>query len=318
MNILQIFTASGLTQALHAHHKRLHEKYGFAPLSGKKSIHKFAESFGFDNAEPFLAKLTAMSERMLNTSVNLSISGISSIVHVSVEEDDGEHQFRVMVENGRAFIIHNVDPALLAPALVSYLGHNVAIITIGMFVVRITLKEEGVCARLVQAKSMEEINGNDPAVDDEARFHLLEESYHYFDGNVDFGWTPEDEEELMDSFREAMNGQLAANQEHVIPALVVSDDEQVHIEFDAVRYFESELESGNIEYVFEALDSCNFDAGCPTDTIAEFFAKGVTKRLFDYLYSIDESVEVGYRCTINREASLKWFHQKDMVRVSLH
>lgn len=101
MNMIQLFTATGITQALHAHHKRLHEKYGFAPLSGRKSIHKFAENFGFDNAEPFLAQMTAMSERMLNASVNLSASKMNVLVHAGIEMDDGLHQFRITCASDR-------------------------------------------------------------------------------------------------------------------------------------------------------------------------------------------------------------------------
>lgn len=55
--------------------------------------------------------------------------------------------------------------------------------------------------------------------------------------------------------------------------------------------------------IYDGEEKISFDA------VAVFFGEGETKRIFDYLCSIDS---VGYRCTIDREAALKWLHQKDM------
>lgn len=98
-----------------------------------------------------------------------------------------------------------INSALLAPAIVSYVEHDSATVTIGMFAVRLTLKEEGVHAILAQALDMEHVNVREPSVLNPEQFDFLEQAFYCFNDEDDFGWTHKDEEELMDSFMGAMN-----------------------------------------------------------------------------------------------------------------
>lgn len=98
-----------------------------------------------------------------------------------------------------------------------------------------------------------------------------------------------------------------------IPATVMSDDGNVNIAFNAIAYFEHELQSGRIDTVFEELDSCDFDADYATDHIAEFFAQGATQRLFDYLAALDGTLDIGYRCTVDKESAFHWLQEKGRI-----
>lgn len=319
MNMFQLFTASGITQALHAHHKRLHENYGFAPLTGKKSIHKFAENFGFSNAEPFIAKLTSLYERTLNPSVNLSNSEMDALVHIEADFDLEVFMLRILVEDNDAFILHTIDQNKLAPAIIQYEQSDTAFVIIGAYVVKLALDNDSVHAQVFESKMPDDV---DPKVisdiTESSEFKLLEEDTHYFSESDFIEWSQDDEEEIMNSFTEAMDKACATRKRHVISASVISDDDNVNITFDAVEYFESELANGNIETVFEALEGCDFDADYPTDTIAEFFCDSSTQRLFSYLESMDEGGEIGYRCTIDKLDAFKWLQDKAQANLRQH
>lgn len=314
MNIHQLFTASGLAQAIQAHHKHLHTQYNFPPLSGQKPLHKLAETFGYNNAEPFMAKLAALSARMLSTSVNLSANGKSVLLHVEVLEDDGDHQIRVMAEGDRAFLICTVSPELLAPAMVSYDDSAHATVFIGAFAITLELEADSVEVALFEASNVNDVVSNTFPTEGED-FALVDQQTYYMEEDDLLGWTREDEEDMMDSFMSALYKPASPKGETVIPASVTTDDDNVTLVFDAVAYFESELKNGNIETVFASLEGCDFDADYPTDTIAEFFSDSATKRLFDYLSAVDEALDIGYRCTIDKQAAFVWLHNKVSERL---
>lgn len=317
MNVQQLFTPSGIAQALHAHHKRLHENYGFAPLGGKKSLHKFAEGFGFASAEPFMAALTRLSQRMLSTTINLSLNNSkNALIYVEIELDDNEYMLRAMVDDEPAFILCTVNPDLLAPVITLHHDNDSATVFIGAYALTIELYNNCVEGSVFESKNVNTMDTNNEPTEG-SDFELIDRQAFFFEQVDDIGWTPEDEEDLMDSFAEAMDSSTN-KQTHNIPASVVSDDENVTILFDAVAYFESELSNGNIETVMEALEGCDFDADYPTDTIAEFFSENETKRLFDYLHSIDADNDVGYRCTINKQATYKWLQKQAFTRLKEH
>jgi len=74
LKIASLFTSDGLCQALKAHHKNLSKHHDFPPLSGVKSLHRFAELFDLDNAEQFenrLAKSAPITTDAFNATVNL-------------------------------------------------------------------------------------------------------------------------------------------------------------------------------------------------------------------------------------------------------
>lgn len=284
LNIYQLFTANGLTQALQEHHKRLHTEYNFPPLSGQKPVHKFAENFGFANAEPFTAKLDAMTSRMLSTSVNLTTQDADALVHVEVEL--GEEQIRCLLDNEAAFVMCTIDVTKLAPAIVTYHDRGNATVFIGAYAINVNIAGLHVTASVFEAEGMNSINTHTPPSEN-AVFELIDTQTHVIDKQV-------------------YSASVQAHQDSIIPATVVSDDGNVVIAFDAVSYFESELKNGNIKTVFETLDGCDFDADYPTDTIAEFYCDGVTEPLFDYLAIVNKQRTIGYRCTVSKSATVSW------------
>lgn len=285
LNIHQLFTANGLTQAIHGHHKALHEKYNFPPLSGMKPLHKFAENFGYANAEPFLAKLQKLSARMLSTSVNLVHQGRYELVHVGVDVE--EQQIRCQIENDSAFLMCTIDLSLVSPAVVTYHDKGNATVWIGAFAITVSMDSQGVTARFFESSGMVDVNlDTEPKTSPE--FALVDEQQWLFKQYERVFVMP------------------------VIPAKVVSDDGYVNIDFDALDYFESEYENGNIKTVMEALYGCDFSSDYPTDTIAEFFSDSSTERLFDYLIAVDRELNIGYSCTIDQQAAFAWFAKKKL------
>lgn len=87
MKLSNLFTTSGLFEALKAHHKNLHENYNFPPLKGQKPIHKFAEIFGFKGAEDFTHALQNLKQSD-HVTVTLNYKGNEQSVYVYIEELD--------------------------------------------------------------------------------------------------------------------------------------------------------------------------------------------------------------------------------------
>jgi hypothetical protein len=150
MKVSQLFTVNGFTQALTAHHANLHKNYNFPPLSGKKPIHKFAEAFEHKSAEPFLAELKHIESSFLKTSVNLSNGSRSQILHIEVDEEMGEHKVRVMFDCEPQFVICDINPTDICPAVVSYENSKAATVFFGAVAVRLIMETDGIIATVLE------------------------------------------------------------------------------------------------------------------------------------------------------------------------
>jgi hypothetical protein len=320
MNVSNLFTPTGLTQAIKLHHKNLHQTYNFPPLSGLKPIHKFAEAFSFKSAEPFLNALDEAFIKDMSATVNLVQGNKSSIVHAEIEKDEGAYQVRVMEDGDASFIICNIDPSRLANPRILYKDSQCAAVFFGAVAVVIEIDHQQLEASVFETKDKSHFNTSVIPHDDfseDSNIEIIDSQYAFGSSTStmtdrELGFTEDDYEELADSFDKALQAIGDNLDDFIIPATVVSDDDQVNIDFDAVEYFESELKNGNIEKVFEALEGCGFDADYPTDTIAEFFSEESTSRLFTYLESVDKNVDLGYRCTVDRKSAFKWLHNAAM------
>lgn len=60
-----------------------------------------------------------------------------------------------------------------------------------------------------------------------------------------------------------------------------SDDHNIEISFDAVKWFKKVTDADII-----SLAQCSWGGDYPADNVAEHFEKSTTKRLFDYLHAI--------------------------------
>jgi hypothetical protein len=321
MKISQLFTVSGLTQALKAHHDHLHANYSFPPLKGNKPLHKLAELFEHKSAEPFIAELKAFESNHMTASVNLSNSSRSQIVHVMIDEDEGEHKVRVMFNCEPQFLICDINPTDIAPAIIYYENSKGATVFFGAIAVRLIMESDCVIATLLEKDdgiSFDNYNmpfvGQNISQRDEQSEMFEKENLPLFDND----WvTDTDRDELMESFDEAMS---KIPFKHLIAAKVSSDDGNINIEFNALDYFESELANGNIETVTEALDGCDFGSDYPTDTIAEYFSDTTTERLFNYLENINEDkvreTLMGFDCVINSEHFFTWLQTKGTKSLS--
>jgi hypothetical protein len=318
MKISQLFTVNGLTQAIKAHHAHLHANYNFPPLKGNKSLHKLAEVFDHKSAEPFIAELKAFEDRHMTASVNLATGTRSQIIHVMVDEDLGEHKVRVMFDCEPQFLICNINPTDIAPAVVSYENSKGATVFFGAIAIRLIMESDCVIATLLETDNgvpfdtthMPFVGQNISQTDEQAEMFKEDN-----DTLPDDEWvTDRDRDELMGSFDEAMS---KITPKHHIGAKVSSDDGNINIDFNAIEYFESELANGNIDTVTDALDGCNFSSDYPTDSIADYFSDTSTKRLFSYLESINAEEGrkdlMGFSCEVDPEEFYTWLQSKAVI-----
>ncbi len=96
----------------------------------------------------------------------------------------------------------------------------------------------------------------------------------------------------------------------VIRAEAHSDDHNVEIEFDALRWFKHASDDEILE-----LAECGWGGDYPADGVAEFFdgKKNGTGRLFRYLEDIAEDWSKkdlrGFECHVNEEDAIKWLRK---------
>jgi hypothetical protein len=96
----------------------------------------------------------------------------------------------------------------------------------------------------------------------------------------------------------------------MIRAEAHSDDHNVEVEFDAVRWFKQASDDEILE-----LAECGWGGEYPADGVAEFFdgKKNGTSRLFRYLEDIagDWSKKDcgGFECHVNEEDAIKWLRK---------
>ena len=84
-----------------------------------------------------------------------------------------------------------------------------------------------------------------------------------------------------------------------------SDDFNVQIKFDAVKWFEQALDNS-----IEALAECDFGGDYAADCVAEYFEDDATKELFDYLRIVNKhEVNCGFECHINSIEAIQWIAQ---------
>lgn len=116
MKLSNLFTQSGLFEAIKSHHKHLHENCNFPPLKGMKPLHKLAESLGLKNAEELKYQLKLLeykdaSELFNNeTKVTLYSKGNQITIYIYIEESD--NTLRVQCEGSDAFMIVAVNEQL--------------------------------------------------------------------------------------------------------------------------------------------------------------------------------------------------------------
>jgi len=311
MNISQLFTTSGLTQALQTHHKHLHKHYNFPPLSGIKSIHKLAETFGFKGAEPFLSALKDIEEQHLSTTVNLMSKNDNTLVHIEIEKDLGSTQLRVIPDNESALIICTIDESQIAPFIVRYQNSQKATIFIGHFAIVVELDHDELTANVFQSMNNQPLIVKPSALSENNAACIDQQSMSLTSYPND-NFHSEDSEELMESFSQAIS-LSCDNDDFCIHAVASSDDDNISIEFDAKAYFESERSKENFLEIIQKLNECDFDADYPTDTVAEYFSDSTTKRLFTYLHSINPEKNIGYRCTISKEDVERWMKKENIT-----
>ena len=96
----------------------------------------------------------------------------------------------------------------------------------------------------------------------------------------------------------------------VIRAEAHSDDHNVEIEFDALRWFKQATDEEIVE-----LAECGWGGHYPADAVAEYFdgKKNCTSRLFRYLEDIAEDWSkkdlMGFECHVNEEDAIKWLRK---------
>lgn len=154
MNLFQLFTPAGLTRAMKAHHKYLHNRYNFPPLNGEKPVHKLAEQFGEHSAEPFVAQLRGWYDHLLCTTLSLSNGNTPGLVHIEVhEESDAEgtrYQLRVQREGEAALLICDVDMALTGPIAVRYLSEGGVDVYTGAYALNLVIEGNTLSACLFE------------------------------------------------------------------------------------------------------------------------------------------------------------------------
>jgi hypothetical protein len=156
LNISSIFTPTGLTQALKAHHKNLSDNHNFPPLSGAKPLHRFAELFELKNAEHLedrLKKLTGPQVGTLETTLNLVNQKAQAQVQCFFEEEDGT--LRVQCVDEPTLLMVTLDEAPTISPKVHYLSHECALITYDNVQVHIFLSDNTLTAELYEPSKPE-------------------------------------------------------------------------------------------------------------------------------------------------------------------
>lgn len=106
MKLSNLFTQSGLFEAIKAHHKHLHEQYNFPPLKGMKSVHKFAELFDLKNAEQLKHALLSNKVTSSSVAVHFGNGDNPQVINVYIEESD--NTLRVQQEGESDFVIFSL------------------------------------------------------------------------------------------------------------------------------------------------------------------------------------------------------------------
>lgn len=156
LTISSIFTPTGLTQALKAHHKNLSDNHNFPPLSGAKPLHRFAELFELKNAEQLedrLNKITGPQVGALETTLNLVNQKAQAQVQCFFEEEDGT--LRVQCVDQPTFLMVTLDEAPTISPKVHYLSHECALITYDNVQVHIFLSDNTLTAELYEPSKPE-------------------------------------------------------------------------------------------------------------------------------------------------------------------
>ncbi len=81
-----------------------------------------------------------------------------------------------------------------------------------------------------------------------------------------------------------------------------SDDHNIEISFDAVKWFEDAEGDAILE-----LADCEWGGDYAADAVAEHFEDSTTKRMYDYLHIVNQNeTKCGSECHVDKDDALRW------------
>ena len=203
MNIYQIFTPSGLTAALHAHHKNLHANYNFPPLKGRKAEHRLADVFMLSGAEQLANRLDDAWYKMTSSTLSLTDSGVSQNVHVEIyledEFEEARYQLRVMRENEPTLMICDVDPSHMSPPSVQYRSPSNVSLYYGGYALTLNVEDNVFTATLFDIEKNSTFSINEPPKDNKKSSVFDEVSESWCDVNQYGFHVPHATEQYLDA-----------------------------------------------------------------------------------------------------------------------
>lgn len=162
MSLQNLFTANGLIQAIKDHHKNLHENYNFPPLSGMKSVHKFAESLKLDNAEQLKASLEKNQLQTINQTVHINLCDSTFSEQLVCYFEPEDNTLRVQIYDDADFVIVTVgDDFFKIQPNSYYINSKKLLITYNYVQVLIELDRTTIEVKIIEDINKESLNNFD-------------------------------------------------------------------------------------------------------------------------------------------------------------